>query len=270
MTQKINIYSDEWCDMVFAEKNQEYGAFELRKNSSSRHGRAALIAVVFFTLAVSSPVIIKSIIPEKKEKVVEVANLSKLNVENTKPKEENQLKDNTPPPELKSTIKFTPPVIKPDEEVKDEEMPKTQDEINKTTTQISVQDIKGKDDGTGVDIKDLNQNQEIVEETEKPFTIVEQMPDYPGGIDELNKFLKENIKYPQMARESGIEGTVYVTFVVSKSGKISNVKVLRGIGGGCDEEAIRVVGSMPGWIPGKQNGVAVPVQFNLPIKFILK
>lgn len=270
MLQKINIYSDEWCDMVFADKNKGYGAYDLRRYSPTRHRRAALIAIIFFTVAVSSPVIIKSIIPEKKEKVVEVANLSKLNVENTKPKEENQVKDNTPPPELKSTIKFTPPVIKPDEEVKDEELPKTQDEINKTTTAISIQDIKGKDDGTGVDIKDLNQNQEIVEETEKPFTIVEQMPDYPGGYEELNKYLHENIKYPQMARESGIEGTVYVTFVVSKSGKISNVKVLRGIGGGCDEEAIRVVGAMPSWIPGKQNGVAVPVQFNLPIKFILK
>jgi len=104
---------------------------------------------------------------------------------------------------------------------------------------------------------------------DKPFTIVEQMPEYPGGIDALSKFLKDNIKYPEYAREAGIEGTVYVTFVVTKSGEISSVKMLRGIGGGCDEEAIRVVSAMNAWIPGEQKGEKVSVQYCLPIKFTL-
>jgi protein TonB len=86
----------------------------------------------------------------------------------------------------------------------------------------------------------------------------------------MMKFIAENVKYPAMAREAGISGNVFVSFVVNRNGEISNVKILRGIGGGCDEEAIRVVRLMPSWIPGKQNGKPVPVQFNLPIKFILK
>lgn len=101
------------------------------------------------------------------------------------------------------------------------------------------------------------------------FTVVEDMPTFPGGEEARMKYLMENIKYPEEARTKGIQGTVYVTFVVEKDGSISNVKVLRGIGGGCDEEAIRVVSKMPNWKPGKQRGKAVRVQFNMPFKFNL-
>jgi protein TonB len=101
------------------------------------------------------------------------------------------------------------------------------------------------------------------------FTVVEESPSFPGGDESRIKFLQENIKYPQMARESGISGTVYVTFVVERNGSVTDVKVLRGIGGGCDEEAIRVIQAMPSWNPGKQRGKPVRVQFNMPIKFTL-
>ena len=101
------------------------------------------------------------------------------------------------------------------------------------------------------------------------FTIVEEQPGFPGGESALMDYLKNNIKYPQLARESNIQGTVFVTFVVEPNGSISNVKVLRGIGGGCDEEATRVVKNMPSWTPGKQRGKPVSVKFNLPIRFIL-
>jgi protein TonB len=102
------------------------------------------------------------------------------------------------------------------------------------------------------------------------FTVVESMPAYPGGDAARMKFLQENIKYPQMARESGIQGTVYVTFVVETDGSVTDVRVLRGIGGGCDEEAIRVINLMPSWNAGKQRGKPVRVQFNMPIKFTLQ
>ncbi len=102
------------------------------------------------------------------------------------------------------------------------------------------------------------------------FTVVESMPGYPGGDAARMKFLQENIKYPQMARESGIQGTVYVTFVVETDGSVTDVRVLRGIGGGCDEEAIRVINMMPNWVAGKQRGKPVRVQFNMPIKFTLQ
>ena len=99
--------------------------------------------------------------------------------------------------------------------------------------------------------------------------IVEEMPQFPGGDAALNKFLSDSIRYPKLARESNIEGLVVVQFIVDADGKITNVHTLRDLGGGCGEEAIRVVLSMPQWRPGKQNGKPVAVQFNLPIHFAL-
>lgn len=112
--------------------------------------------------------------------------------------------------------------------------------------------------------------QEEEAEEEQIFTIVEDQPSFPGGTEELYKYLGKAVKYPEMAKDAGISGTVYVTFEVDKEGNIKDVKVLRGIGGGCDEEAIRVVKAMPKWKPGKQRGKPVRVQFNLPIKFTLR
>lgn len=113
------------------------------------------------------------------------------------------------------------------------------------------------------------EDRKIVEEVMKPLLWVEQMPEFPGGESELYKYLENNIKYPPVARDAGISGSVYVKFVVNEDGKISGITILRGIGGGCDEEVIRIIKSMPPWKPGKQNGIPVPVYFNLPIKFTL-
>jgi TonB family protein len=101
------------------------------------------------------------------------------------------------------------------------------------------------------------------------FKVVENLPSYPGGIEAMTKFLIENIKYPEEARTKGIQGTVFVAYVVEKDGSVTHVKVLRGIGSGCDEEAVRVVSAMPKWIPGTEKGKPVRVEFNLPIKFKL-
>jgi len=110
-------------------------------------------------------------------------------------------------------------------------------------------------------------NAEIVET--EVFLVVEEAPEFPGGQEALLTYLGNNIKYPQLARESNIQGTVYVGFIVEANGSISNVKVARGIGGGCDDEAVRVVKDMPAWKPGKQRSKPVRVQFNLPVRFIL-
>ncbi len=109
----------------------------------------------------------------------------------------------------------------------------------------------------------------MVEELEI-FTVVESMPEYIGGDEARMSFLQENIKYPQLARESGIQGTVFVTFVVETNGSVTDVRVLRGIGGGCDEEAVRVVKIMPKWKPGMQRSKPVRVQFTMPIRFTLQ
>jgi periplasmic protein TonB len=101
------------------------------------------------------------------------------------------------------------------------------------------------------------------------FTLVEEMPQYPGGDNARIKFLQDNIIYPKFAKEAGIQGTTYVTFVVNEDGSVSDVKIARGIGGGCDEEAVRVTRLMPKWEPGRQSGKPVRVQFNMPVKFTL-
>jgi len=114
------------------------------------------------------------------------------------------------------------------------------------------------------------QKDEESEEAGEIFYVVESMPSFPGGEAALYEYLARSLEYPNQAKEAGIQGRVFLTFVVERDGSITDVKVLRGIGGGCDEEAIRVVKNMPGWTPGKQRGLPVRVQFNLPIKFTLQ
>ena len=116
---------------------------------------------------------------------------------------------------------------------------------------------------TKVDVKEEEESERVI------FTEVEQTSEFPGGLAKLNEFLASNIKYPAQAREKGTHGIVYVTFVVEKDGSITDIKVLRGIGSGCDEEALRVIKMMPKWEPAKHKGKAVRQQFNLPIRFIL-
>lgn len=124
------------------------------------------------------------------------------------------------------------------------------------------------DEDTEVEIVEVEE-EEVINEQEI-FTIVEDMPSFPGGEAKLMEYLGKNTKFPPLAKDAGIQGIVYVTFVVAQDGSIDNVKVLRGIGGGCDEEALRVIKNMPKWTPGKQRGRAVRVQYNIPIRFILR
>ena len=165
-------------------------------------------------------------------------------------------------------------------EITKQEEPKPQPvEMPKTTTQLEIVE----DDVEVEDIEinaEMDQN-EVVEEYIAPeieeeevveqeiFQIVEEMPSFPGGEQKLMEYVVKNVKYPQIAKETGIKGRVFVSFVVEPDGSVSNVKVLRGIGGGCDEEAMRVVKSMPKWKPGKQRGKAVRVSYMLPVNFQL-
>lgn len=138
--------------------------------------------------------------------------------------------------------------------------------------ELEIEDFEIDDDSqietVVIELASLTEEEELVEE--EIFTIVEKMPVFPGGVEALFGYLANNIEYPDMAKDAKVEGKVYITFVVDKTGSVSAVKVLRGIGAGCDEEAIRVVKEMPKWDPGRQRGKAVKVQYNLPINFILK
>ncbi len=153
-------------------------------------------------------------------------------------------------------------------------------EVPKQTTQLEIvqDDVEVED----IEINAEVDQTEVIEEYVAPeieeeevveqeiFQIVEEMPSFPGGDQKMLEYIAKNIKYPQIARESGIQGRVFISFVVEPDGSVSNVKVLRGIGGGCDEEAMRVVKSMPKWKPGKQRGKPVRVSYNLPVNFRLQ
>ena len=255
-------------DLIFENRNKEYGAYYLRQIYHKHIVKSVITAFIFFVLFVSSPLIynyIKGKVGDaNKVKVVEYTTLAE-----PPPIDKNQPPPPPvePPPPLKSTVKFTPPVIKPDEEVTDAPPP-------------AVEELKEADPGTktvegnsnGVDASLLDGNgKEAIDEGPPPIlTIVEKMPVFPGGEQELFNYLNKNIKYPAIARENGIQGRVFVTFVVDAEGKVKDAKILRGLGSGLDDEALRVVRNMPAWKPGMQNGRVVQVQYNLPIVFTLK
>jgi len=158
-----------------------------------------------------------------------------------------------PPPEVPEVTTLIE-VVADDQEIKNELVVNA--EVNEDTKNIAIVPVQ------------IEEEEEVAEEP--IFTVVENEPEFPGGMEALYRYLAQNIKYPQLARENGITGKVYVTFVVERDRSIANPKVLRDIGGGCGAEAIRVVKSMPKWTPGKQRGKAVRVQFNLPVNFNLK
>lgn len=133
---------------------------------------------------------------------------------------------------------------------------------------ISIATVRGDEDA--IDIAEIKEHRVIVEESapkEKPFVSVEQMPQFPGGQVEMNKYISENLQYPKVAKDNGIQGRVVLRFVVDKDGSISDVQVVRSLDPSCDKEAVRVIKSMPKWNPGKQNGREVPVYFTLPVTF---
>lgn len=116
----------------------------------------------------------------------------------------------------------------------------------------------------------IEEEEEEIIEDEEIFVVVETMPSFPGGMNKLMEYLQNNLRYPQLAKELNIQGRVFLTFVIEKDGSVTDIKLLRGIGGGCDEEAIRVVNNMPKWTPGSQRNRPVRVQFNLPVNFRLE
>ena len=158
-----------------------------------------------------------------------------------------------PPPEVPEVTTLIN-VVDDEQEIKNELVVNA--EVTEETKNVDIVQVK------------VEEEEEVAEEP--IFTVVESEPEFPGGMEALYKYLAQNIKYPQLARENGITGKVYVTFVVEKDGSIANPRILRDIGGGCGAEAIRVVKAMPKWSPGKQRGKAVRVQFNLPVNFNLK
>ena len=275
---KIDLISSDWVDLVFEGRNQAYGAYKLRKGTTKRN-IIAILAVLVLLLIGFIILTVKNFVDEQRAKVAvtQVTEISAL--EQPKKKAEVKQKKVELEPEkvvekVKSSIKFTAPVIKNDKDVKPEEELKTQDELMSTKTAIGTFDVKGNDDSNGEILK----AKEIIAQPEPPkhveedkvFDIVEQQPLFPGGQSALMQFLHDNIKYPVVAQENGVQGRVTVQFVVEKDGSITDVHVLRGVDPSLNKEAVRVVKSMPRWTPGKQNGTTVRVNYRLPVLFRLQ
>jgi periplasmic protein TonB len=251
-------HPESFEEIVFRNRNKAYGAFLLRKSYSRTVAVAAIITLFVFSVLVSWAVLTVNstgyVAPSEWKVKVDSAIFLKL----------------VPPPDLPPERELPPPekpFLRPvivDSAV--ENSMTTQGELDGTANPpVNA----GTEPGT-IDSVSVRSDPVLPPDPGPTFTVVQEMPEFPGGEPEMYRFLNKNITYPASARETGISGTVYLGFVVEPDGSISNLKILRGIGGGCEDEALRVVQMMPKWKPGKQQGHEVRVQFTLPIKFTLQ
>jgi protein TonB len=268
---KLDIFNPEWLNVVFKGRNQAYGAYELRKENPKNTNRALIIAIACFIFVLASPTIwnkIKGFIPkaDEKVKITDVVLMPPPPLDKQKP----------PPPPAKEPpkpkvdqVRFPPPVVKPDNEVREKDPP--------TEKQLEVADPGQKeqkgDPNQEVRIDEPVGNADVKNVTEatdnQVFTAVEIQPLYPGGEEALGRFLQKNIRYPSIAKENNIQGKVYIQFVVERDGSLTDIKVIREPGSGTGDEAVRVLKLSPHWKPGVQNGKPVRVQFTLPVNFSL-
>ena len=276
---KIDLLNQQWIDLVFEGKNEAYGAYQMRRNTSNRNllailGLIAGIAVIvglFLGVGAASQAFRSATSEHETEVELEAAE------EEVEEEEEEEIIYELQPEEelvaqetLMNSEKFT--AFEMDDEVKPEETSKTQDEMANTEAAVAAVTFdQGSDEGQQV----LQLNQKVVDEVPdetatKVFDVVEQMPSFPGGDAALMSFLNKNIKYPVIAEENGIQGRVVATFVVERDGSITDVKVIKSVDPSLDKEAVRVLKSMPKWIPGKQNGQSVRVKYTVPVTFRLQ
>lgn len=248
-----------WDDLVFKHRNREYGAYILRKHYFRNVVTALGISFLAVALLIFGPVVYESlrgedaIKPVSRKKLVYTELSAPPPIDKPKPPPPNiQL------PKLQKVIKFVPPkVVK---EVIAEEIPTIEEIKQNETAAVAVE-------GPAEVIFEEPVEEVIEENDDEVFVVVEQNPEFIGGYDAMIAFIKQNMVYPTNARRMQMEGTVYVSFIVGKTGEISDVQVMRGIMKECDREAVRVVEMMPAWKPGTQNGRKVNVRFTLPIKF---
>jgi protein TonB len=273
------ILKSDFLDILFENRNKEYGAYDLRRQYDKRVrnaviGSAALMLVVIGGYAINNYIIKKERENPDRKPVIEQIKMEDVKIPDDPKTPPPPPPPPAPPPPVKPSVQFTPPVIKKDEEVPEDEVPPKIKEIENKA--ISTKTVEGDPNGIDPGLLEDSKGTGVVEAPPPPpkeeiFTFVEQPPTFPGGEEALAKFLSKNIHYPRVAQENAISGTVFVQFVVDSEGNIKDVKTVGAAkGGGLEEEAIRVVKIMPKWKAGKQNGRQVSVQFNLPIRFTLQ
>jgi protein TonB len=271
MAKDIDLTSKEWLDLVFEGKNKEYGAYELRENSSNRHIEALVIVTIVGLALIYLPQFIRLATPlHITEKIAETNELKVIDVEVSE-KIEPIVSIEAPaaPPAPAASIKFADFVVVPDSKITADDLMPTQAALTETDAVIATTTTEGVPGGTA-HVDDFH-GEVFGTGTgagiEKALEFVEQPPQFPGGEKELMKWLSENIKYPIIAIEKGIEGRVILRFIVGANGTVSGVEVQRSLDPSCDREAVRVVKNMPKWMPGKQNGQTVNVYYTLPVLF---
>ena len=280
---KIDLYDPKWVEMVFAGKNKEYGAYQLRKGTSGRNIKSLLILVI--AAALVGGFLAWKVIEQKQAEeqqaymeAMELANLQKQAKKEEKKKEtvKPKIEPKKEIPVARETQKFTAPVIKKDELVKEENQVKQMDKLDEKVA-VGTENKEGTKDRLAEAVRsDIAVAAPPPPPAPKPevsnkvFDVVEEMPHFPGGAAALQAFLSSNTKYPVVAQENGVQGRVIVSFVVERDGSITDVRVVRSVDPSLDREASRVVRSMPRWSPGKQNGSAVRVKYTVPVVFRLQ
>jgi protein TonB len=267
---KIDLFRKEWLDVVFENKNKAYGAYQLRQKNSSTTTRALLFASAAFILLFITPKIIsliKGALPEDEVvKQVEVAIQPPPPVDPKTPPPPPV----EPPPPKQDQVKFPPPIVKPDVEVRDQEPPQIEDLKKADPGQKTIAGDPDADIVITAPVGEGPKQAAVVEDTKVyDFVSIETPPSFPGGIEKFYAYVGKSIKYPPMAAENNIQGKVFLSFVVEKNGELTDIHVDRKLGGGTDEEAVRVLKASPRWTPGIQNGKPVRVKYNIPISFTL-
>lgn len=275
---KLDLISNEWTELVFEGRNKEYGAYKLRKGTTKRNIWSIIIVALASVLLYLGLTLHRMVEANRQVENTQAVELSALEQKKKEAKVEKKEQIKVEPEKVvekvKSSVKFTAPVIKKDNEVKEEDEIKL-DEVEKSNKAVGAFTVEGNDEVGGEVLKAKEEiaapepPKEKVEEN-KVFDVVEQMPSFPGGMGALMSWLSQNIKYPVIAAENGVQGRVIVQFVVEKDGSITDVKVAKSVDPSLDKEAARVVSSMPKWTPGKQNGSAVRVKYTVPVTFKLQ
>ncbi|MBE9464460.1 TonB family protein [Dyadobacter subterraneus] len=257
-------------DIVFENRNKLYGAYQLRKGYKKTMQRSLLLGVTFFLLIMLLPNLYARLVPEpKKDDIGFEGELEIINIrpEAKLPPPAEPLK---PQPKV-NTVKYQNYEVLPDHMVPEEITPPTVEDLQNAVA--GPETIQGNSDiltiepPTAETAPSKGVSVDIASPKETELFAVEQAPEFMGGNAAMGEFLRKNLKYPRQAADAGIQGRVFVSFVVGADGKIENVQTLKGIGFGCDEEAERVIKLMPKWKAGRQSGVPVRVRFNLPVVF---
>ena len=257
---KLDIFTNQWLDIVFEGKNKAYGAYDLRKKNTKTTVKALIIGAVVFSVAVAAPLIM-SLLPDSSSDDESLD--TKIVTMKLPPKKEEPKKDlppPPPPPPKVDQVKFVKPVVAKADEVT-EEPPKITEIKDK---KLGNETIKGDPDAELTVEPVGNGPAAVVEEDTKVYGTagIEVIPEFPGGMEKFYGFVSRNYQAPE---EEGLKGKVFVTFVVEKDGSLTDIKVIRDIGYGTGKEAIRVLNKCPKWTPGEQNGKKVRVQYSLPI-----